>query len=358
MNATLLLDYATFNFDTGSVDLASLSSCISPDSDLKFKPVSLTSENSPMLSPFGFYYMDNNGFAARRHKLQVSGVGCSHFEANLPYVRSLAPNHLSRCDFAFDVVMSREDWHKYLVKVIDKSFSQDRDSKKYTFAGSGEAVTVYIGSRKCAKFCRIYNKTLENPDYFAVIDGEKIQPVKDDKGVFGQYIIRYEVEFKRFKSKVQDFDPSFLFDSYFGDSSVVVDYVLNVWRLYAEDFMLPCDLSELVLSIRYDKQKFCSKQSSDMFINDTLYDKPRVFDSTVDFIASRYGKYIPFVLVNPFLRNLVLQQCEAFCGFKLDLVVSVCESGFYDNEISEKECEKVNLSSVDNQLPTYEQLSI
>lgn len=327
MKAVLLLDYATFNFEAGSMTPSKLGEIVLND-DLRFKSVGL-SENSPRVSPFGVSWLQNSGFSARPHRVQFSGVGCSHFEPLLPVLRESATNHLSRLDFAFDVVIKKKDWVDFVANAFKESCNSERIAKKITIAGSGQAMTVYIGSRRCAKYCRIYNKSLENPNYELPVGGF----VADD-----EYLIRYEVEFKRFKGKGQDFDPSFLFDSYFSDQSTVIEFVKDVWRLYGEEFLLPCPVDDLELVCRYDKEyKFCSNDELHRVAEDHLYDSPRVYDSTVSYIVSKFGKYIPLIIADPLYRGLCLQACENYCGFKLDLVVGCSESAFYDLDENESE---------------------
>lgn len=350
MKATLLLDYVTFNFDAGSIDLYQINDVLAGNVDLKFHKVGL-SDNSVFVSPFGLSYLNNSGFEARPHRLQVSGVGCVHFEPVLPVLREYAPNHISRLDFAFDVVCKKQDWRDYLKSNISATFDCTRQAKKYNFAGSGEATTIYIGSRKCAKYCRIYNKTLEDPDYqYISPDGGTIQ-IADD-----EYIIRYEVELKRFKSKVQNFDPSYLFDAYYYDPQVVIDFVKDVWRLYGEDFLLPCPIEELELEVRTKRLILLNSESRKQYVIDNLYSKPQAYSNTVRYVADRFGKYIPFIIADPLLRNLVLQQCEVYCGFKLDVIVAASEAGFYD--FDEKGDESCKLQTVCEPVPVFDQLTI
>lgn len=330
---SLVMDYCTFNFDAGSVSPETISNVLTGGlSDLNFKAISL-SENSPLQSYLGVNYLNNSGFALKPHRVQISGVGCTHFEPLLPELRKIGNSHLSRVDFAFDVIVSREQWIKYISNAFAKSLSSDRKSKKYVLSGSGEAMTVYIGSRKCAKFCRIYNKSLQDPEYnYYDENGDRYLIPIDAHGNPIEYIIRYEVELKRFKGNGQNFDPSYLFDSYFGNKLIVIDFIKDVWRLYAEDFLLPCNIDDLDFVCRSDKYKFCSISDAAQFIDDRIIEKPHVFDSTISYVAERFGKYIPWILINPLLRNICLQKCKNYSGLDIDLVVSVSESAFYDLE--------------------------
>lgn len=324
MKVNLKLDYCTLNFAAGLVDLNAIERCLCPDTDLKFHKIGL-SENSPVVSPFGVSWLLNSGYDVRPHRVQISGVGCRHFEDNIPYLRNLAENHISRADFAFDVRMSKSEWIEFIKRVFVESLDQTRKAKKFVMSGSGEAMTIYIGSRKCAKYCRIYNKTLEDKDYVYFEDGKKVELGENE------YVIRYELEFKRFKGKGQDFDPSPLVDSYFSDNQYfVLSYVIETWQQYSEEFMLPCPINELELVCNYDKGKFCSKQESDVEAKEKLFDAPRTFDNTIYYVADRFGKYIPFILANPMLRNMIMDKCYQYCGFKIDVIVGIEESGFYD----------------------------
>ena len=192
------LDYATFNFDSECMTRADVVSALCGDDsfhDLRWSQKGLN-DNSPSVSPFGLSWLNNSGFAPRPHRLQVSGLGCDKFFYTLPQLVTRVRNNggdcsFSRLDFAFDVLMLKSDWKSFITSAFSSSLDSTRDRKKYTLAGSGSAMTVYIGSRSSPRFFRIYNKSLEDRDYVYFENGQPVT-VPD-----GYYVIRYEVELKR-----------------------------------------------------------------------------------------------------------------------------------------------------------------
>ena len=106
------LDYLTVNFDAGCADIDSISKALSRDN--LFFNQRRSSENALFVSPFGLSYLHNSGWDPRPHRLQVSGVGCRHFESTLPNLKLLAKNRggdisISRIDFAFDYPIHKSD---------------------------------------------------------------------------------------------------------------------------------------------------------------------------------------------------------------------------------------------------------
>lgn len=163
------LDYATFNFDRDSVSVDSISRALSGDTSCAFRAKSLR-EGALLVSPFGLSYLDNSGFAPRPHRLQVSGVGCEKFFFTLPRLVDLCRNNggdcsFSRLDFAFDVLISEDAWRDFVCSAFQHSLFSERKAKKFSLAGKGLDMTVYIGSRVSDYYFRIYNKSLESKSY-------------------------------------------------------------------------------------------------------------------------------------------------------------------------------------------------
>lgn len=249
MTYVIKLDYATFAFGAGTIDLHDIESCLA-GADLNFRQISAASENSPYQSPSGLFYKPNNGSPKTPHTLQVSGLGCELFRSTLPRLSGKMRDgselgHFSRLDFAFDVLMSAQEWRKYYLGVITASVEEmnhpekARKVRKFQYQGYGDATTIYIGRRQQSPiFCRIYNKTLADKDYkFYSPDGDVV-PVPADS-----YVIRYEIEFKYVfradSGKVRTFDPSPLFDSYYDDPTLLFDYLRKTWNRYGNDTLLP-----------------------------------------------------------------------------------------------------------------------
>lgn len=238
------LDYATFAFTRDSVNLGKIQQCLSGGADLGFRLFG-TSEHSPLRSPYGLYYKPECGSTENPHVLQVSGVGCEHFRETLPCLAKVLRDggeqaHFCRIDLCFDVVMKRSEWRSYLAKCFTYSMETQRQRKKFLLQGTGEAMTVYIGSRNSERYFRVYNKTLQSPSYqFVSCDGT-ISPVADD-----ECVIRYEIENKWMtrwrKGEKVVIDPSPLFDWYYSNSVFLSDYVRESWLSFGSDVMLPDD---------------------------------------------------------------------------------------------------------------------
>lgn len=269
MTYVVKLDYATFAFGAGTIDLHDIESCLA-GADLNFRQISSASENSPYQSPSGLFYKPNNGSPKTPHTLQVSGLGCELFRSTLPRLSEKMRDgsdlgHFSRLDFAFDVLMSAQEWRKYYLGVITASVEEmnhpekARKVRKFQYQGYGDATTIYIGRRQQSPiFCRIYNKTLADKNYqFVSPDGGAVVVPPDS------YIIRYEIEFKYvFRTsggKNSVFDPSSLFDSYYDDPTLLFDYLRKTWNRYGNDTLLPEGWSdaEFVTDISARNIKVC-----------------------------------------------------------------------------------------------------
>lgn len=250
MTYVVKLDYATFAFGAGTIDLHDIESCLA-GADLNFRQISAASENSPYQSPSGLFYKPNNGSPKTPHTLQVSGLGCELFRSTLPRLSEKMRDgselgHFSRLDFAFDVLMSAQEWRKYYLGVITASVEEmnhpekARKVRKFQYQGYGDATTIYIGRRQQSPiFCRIYNKTLADKDYqFVSPDGDAVVVPPDS------YVIRYELELKYVWNShgngvVKVYDPSPLFDSYYDDPTLLFDYLRKTWNRYGNDTLLP-----------------------------------------------------------------------------------------------------------------------
>ena len=240
----LRLDYATFAFTRDSVSLGKIQQCLSGGVDLGFRQFG-TSENSPLQSPYGLYYKPECGSTENPHVLQVSGVGCEHFRETLPCLAKVLRDggeqaHFRRIDLCFDVIMKRSEWRSYLAKCFTYSMENQRQRKKFLLQGSGEAMTIYIGSRNSPRYFRVYNKSLQSPSYEFVSSDGTISPVADD-----ECVIRYEIESswksRWLRGQKAYSDPTPLFDWYYSDSEFLSRYVRDSWLSFGSDVMLPDD---------------------------------------------------------------------------------------------------------------------
>lgn len=334
MNIQLRMDYATFNlspcFSRGIV-----SDYLLPGGDLCWSYRGLN-ENSVQTSPMGLSWMNNSGFEKRPRCLRVSGVGCEKFMFTLPNLFNsctVDQVHISRVDFAFDVVMKRAAWRDFICKAFSASMNSSRARKKFTLAGEGEAMTIYIGGRRSAKYFRIYNKTLEDPLYQLEGDRELCED---------ECVIRYEVEFKHYKWVDRNFDPTPLFMWYYSDLEEdhqrLTDFVFDAWNSFGDEVLLPQDFQNSEFSLRVRDKSVILFNSVEpdpsykiQYTIDQLYDYPHEFNRSLNYVVERFGKYIPYIISDPAL----LQSCEAACKFRFGFVpeyeiLKSRPAGFYD----------------------------
>lgn len=337
------LDYATFAFTRDSVNLGKVQQCLSGGADLGFRQFG-TSENSPLHSPYGLYYKPECGSTENPHVLQVSGVGCEHFRETLPCLAKVLRDggeqaHFRRIDLCFDVVMKRSEWRSYLAKCFTFSMENQRQRKKFLLQGSGEAMTVYIGSRNSDRYFRVYNKSLQSPSYEFVSWDGTISSVSDD-----ECVIRYEIE-SSYKNRWRSgqkivSDPSTLFDWYYSNSAFLSDFVRDSWLSFGSDVMLPDDFenSEFVtdISVRnlHPVEDIASPYSDVVFANVTARKDcaPYSFDKCLEYAASHYGCYVPYILRDE--RLIAICRAAAREKFGLDIGFSVY---FHDLALDEFE---------------------
>lgn len=249
MKTVVKLDYATFAFEHGAISIPEIEDALS-QCDLHFMQTSNASENSPYNSPAGLFFKPNNGAKLSPHSLHVSGHGCELFRSTLPRLASLMQDgyefgHFSRLDFCFDVVMTKQRWREFYLGVISSSVDEmnnpekARKVRKIMYHGYGDSTTVYIGRRtSSAVFCRIYNKSLQDPEKkFCVSSGDLLNCPDDS------YIIRYEMELK-YTSRVNSsgrtvYDPTPLFWYYYEEPDKLFTYLRKTWNRYGNLTLLP-----------------------------------------------------------------------------------------------------------------------
>ena len=338
MNITVRLDYATVNFAPGSMSYTKVSKKLLGEDGLFWKRKGIN-ENSPLYSPLGLRWMENNGFAELPHKLEVSGVGCSHFAATLPGLVADVEHRFSRLDFAFDVLIPRAAWRVFICRAFESSLNAFRERKQYRLSGQGEAMTIYIGSRRSPKFFRIYNKTLEDPKY-TYMEGGQEKDVPDD-----MCVIRYEVELKRHNANCQKemrvYDPSPAFEWYYGDDEAqnrLCEEIRKLWLSFGDDVLLPQGFADAEMACLTHNTYFVQQSQVQRLqeVKERLHDYPRSFEHTLEFLVSRYGKYIPYIVSDPEYMKECHESCELQFGFVPDYYLEQTKpQGFYDmDEVS------------------------
>lgn len=332
MKTVVKLDYATFAFEQGSISIPKIEDALA-QCDLHFAQTSNASENSPFNSPAGLFYKPNNGAKQSPHSLQVSGYGCELFRSSLPRLASLMQEghefgHFSRLDFCFDVVMTKQRWREFYLGVISASVDEmnnpekARKVRKFMYQGYGDSTTVYIGRRtSSAVFCRIYNKSLQDPEKkFCSASGELLDCPDDS------YIIRYEVELK-FTSRVRAgsrsvYDPSPLFWFYYEEPDKLFAYLRKVWNRYGNESLLPDGWEDMEFVTDLEARRIPFTKDLSHPLSDDLAQKFSVSIHTeeqkMSYVANVFGhRIIDILLYRPELLFLACCKWEQFYNDRL-----------------------------------------
>lgn len=327
MKTVVKLDYATFAFEEGSISIPKIEDALA-QCDLHFAQVQNAKENSPYNSPAGLFYKPNNGAKQSPHSLHVSGFGCEMFRSSLPRLASLMQDgheygHFSRLDFCFDVVMTKERWRQYYLGVISASVDEmnhpekARKRRKFVYQGYGDATTIYIGRRtSSAVFCRIYNKTLQDPEKkHCTSSGELVDCPEDS------YLIRYEVELK-FSSLVSNgkrtvYDPSPLFWQYYEDPEKLFAYLRKVWNRYGNETLLPDGWEDMEFVTDLEARHIPFTKDLSHPLSDDLAKKFSVAihteDQKMQYVANTFGhRILDILLYRPELLYLACCKWEQF----------------------------------------------
>lgn len=237
MTYVVKMDYLTLNFEPEHINLATIGEKLAARTDLHWLQFRSDREDAPYQSPLGLFYRPNCGSVETPHILQVHGSGCENFRGSLPSLVAMA-HHVRRADFCFDVVMSKAAWRAWLGQVFGCQW--DKRRKKIVLVSDGDASTVYIGARSTETYFRVYNKSLQNPDYVLLDPLGCPVIVPDDS-----FIIRYEIEttWKKRQVRGQDasFDPTPLVDQYYNDPDRLFEFLKSLWIKHGNDVVLPSD---------------------------------------------------------------------------------------------------------------------
>lgn len=332
MKTVVKLDYATFAFEQGSISIPKIEDALA-QCDLHFSQISNASENSPYNSPAGLFYKPNNGSKQSPHSLQVSGHGCELFRSTLPRLASLMQaghvyGHFSRLDFCFDVVMTKQRWREFYLGVISASVDEmnypekARKVRKFMYQGYGDSTTVYIGRRRSsAVFCRIYNKSLQDPEHKLCAASGELLDCPDDS-----YIIRYEMELKYLSvcrpGRRTVYDPSPLFWFYYEDPDKLFAYLRKCWSRYGNEILLPDDWDDMQFVTDIDARNILFIKDLSHPLSNDLAQKFSVSNHTEEekmtYVATVFGhRIIDILLYRPVLLVLACCKWEQFYGERL-----------------------------------------
>lgn len=332
MKMVVKLDYATFAFEKGSISIPMIEDALA-QCDLHFSQISNARENSPYNSPAGLFFKPNNGAKQSPHSLHVSGHGCELFRSTLPRLASLMQDghefgHFSRLDFCFDVVMTKQRWREFYLGVICASVDEmnnpekARKVRKIMYQGYGDSTTVYIGRRtSSAVFCRIYNKSLQDPEKKLCSASGELLVCPDDS-----YIIRYEMELK-FASRVRAgsrsvYDPSPLFWFYYEAPEKLFDYLRKVWNRYGNEMLLPDGWEDMEFVTDLVARRIPFTKDLSHPLSDDLVLKFSVSihneEQKMSFVANVFGhRIIDILLYRPELLFLACCKWEQFYNERL-----------------------------------------
>jgi hypothetical protein len=124
-----------------------------------------------------------------------SGMGCQNFGNFYPrFVEYCQQNDIAfrgtRVDISYNRIMKKNEWLDFCKGAFSSSFNVN---SRWHYTGQGASTTIYYGTRtKSHRFFRVYNKTLEAPDFTLVDDDGNVIVIGED-----EYIIRFEVEYKK-----------------------------------------------------------------------------------------------------------------------------------------------------------------
>lgn len=345
------MDYCTMAFTAGTCSLQALSNCLAGDTDLHWMQI-YNSEKSPYHSPLGLYYNDACGSVQNPHVARISGVGCEHFRTTLPILYDRLQTggdqaHITRLDFCFDILMTKSAWRSFLAQCFAHQLEtmDTRKAKRYVVHADGDSSTVYIGARSSDRYFRIYNKSLEDPQYQLLdpLFGDPLEVPEDS------YIVRYEVELKR-KTRTKNgvdmtLDLKPFFESYYSDGSLLCDELRKIWLSFGNDIVLPPEFADSVLvtdivsyGIPCDGDTI-SPPREVLYANIAAryHEYPHEFESKLSYAADKYGKYIPYILQNKELFRRCLARAYSEYGWDIPIYIEIGGRNKLDDQLEPDE---------------------
>lgn len=359
------MDYCTMAFTAGTCSLQALSNCLAGDTDLHWMQI-YNSEKSPYHSPLGLYYNDACGSVQNPHVARISGVGCEHFRTTLPILYDRLQiggeqAHITRLDFCFDILMSKSAWRSFLAQCFAHQLEtmDTRKAKRYVVHADGDSSTVYIGARSSDRYFRIYNKSLEDPQYQLLdpFSGDPLDVPEDS------YIVRYEVELKRRVRTIKGVDMTLdlkpYFESYFADGKLLCDELRKIWLSFGNDIVLPPEFAEAEIVTDIQNYNISVAGGYRTPMHEVLYSNiaaryheyPHEFESKLTYAADKYGKYIPYILQNKELFRRCLARAYSEYGWDIPIYIEIGGRNKLDDQL---ELDELFECSV----PEYENINI
>lgn len=355
------MDYCTMAFTAGTCSLRALSNCLAGDTDLHWMQI-YNSEKSPFHSPLGLYYNDACGSVQNPHVARISGVGCEHFRTTLPILYDRLQTggdqaHITRLDFCFDILMTKSAWRSFLAQCFAHQLEtmDTRKAKRYVVHADGDSSTVYIGARSSDRYFRIYNKSLEDPQYQLLdpLFGDPVEVHEDS------FIIRYEVELKRRtrsrggQDVTLDLKP--YFESYYSDGSFLCDELRKIWLSFGNDIVLPPDFADALLStdivsygIACDGGTISPREVLYANIAAKYHEYPHEFESKLSYAADKYGKYIPYILQNKELFRRCIARAYSEYGWDIPIYIEIGGRNKLDDQLESNELFECSVPECEN----------
>ena len=356
------MDYCTMAFTAGTCSLQVLSNCLAGDTDLHWMKI-YNSEKSPYHSPLGLYYNDACGSFQNPHVARISGVGCEHFRTTLPILYDRLQTggeqaHITRLDFCFDILMTKSAWRSFLAQCFAYQLEtmDSRSRKRYVVHADGDSSTVYIGARSSDRYFRIYNKSLEDPQfqYRDPLSGVSIEVPE------GSYIIRYEVELKRKTRTSKGVDVTLdlkpYFESYFADGKLLCDELRRIWLSFGNDIVLPSEFAESEFVTDIVNYGISCDGGTISPPRDVLYanisaryhDYPHEFESKLSYAADKYGKYIPYILQNKELFRRCIARAYSEYGWDIPIYIEIGARNKLDDQLEPDELFECSVPEYEN----------
>ena len=359
------MDYCTMAFTAGTCSLQALSNCLAGDTDLHWMQI-YNSEKSPYHSPLGLYYNDACGSVQNPHVARISGVGCEHFRTTLPILYDRLQTggeqaHITRLDFCFDILMTKSAWRSFLAQCFAHQLEtmDTRKAKRYVVHADGDSSTVYIGARSSDRYFRIYNKSLEDPQY-QLLDPDSGAPVAVPED---SYIVRYEVELKRKTRTLRGQDVTLdlkpFFESYYSDGKLLCAELHKIWLSFGNDIVLPSEFAESELFTDIVNYGISCDGGTISSPREVLYaniaakyhEYPHEFESKLSYAADKYGKYIPYILQNKELFRRCLARAYSDYGWDIPIYIEIGGRNKLDDQLELNEL-------FDCSVPEYENIDI